>query len=103
MSGKHVTVMGSPLESISGQLFQAGIKKQLLQQLPLKLRILLPENVGDTVVSLWNVSIIIAIDVHCESLYYTLQNFLEIYNMISAWNPTIDQCKALPQKVHDTM
>ena len=90
---------GKPLGKYQWTALPGRDKKQLLQQLPSKLHILLPENVGDTVVSLWNVSIIIAIDVHCESLYYTLQNFLEIYNIISAWNPTIDQCKALPQKV----
>ena len=76
MSGKHVTVMGSSLESISGQLFRERIKNNSNNSS--KLRILLPENVGDTVVSLWNVSII-AIHVHCESCYI-LQNFLEIYN-----------------------
>ena len=65
ISGKHVMVIGSPLESIIGQLFQAGIKNNSFNKLTSKLHILLPENVGDTVVSLWNVGIIRAIDVHC--------------------------------------
>ena len=43
-----MTVMASPLACLSGQ-------KQLLEQLPSKLRVLLPEDVGGTVVSLWNV------------------------------------------------
>ena len=91
---------GKPLGKYQWTALPGRDKKQLLQQLPSKLRVLVPENIGDTVVSLWNVRVHqIRWYVLCVIAYNTLQDFLKIYKIISAWNPTTEQRKALPQMV----
>ena len=47
---------GKPLGKYQWTALPGRDKKQLLQQFPSKLRVLLPDDIGGTVVSLWNVS-----------------------------------------------